>query len=87
MWRVKIQLPFEWLKLTPIELDEQEATLSETSKKRIYRDLRKEKFAYFKFTPIYVPRPLPTDKPLPVTQKPDVQRVFVSNFKIAWKLG
>ena len=82
-WNKAIQLPFDWLSLTPIELDEPDATLSVyISKKRIFRDVRKEKFPYFKFSPVYVPKPIPTDKPLPVTEKPPVQRVFISNFNL-----
>ena len=63
-------MPYDWLHVTPIDIEEPNESLQVTLAKRKVTNPKAIKVPYFHFHPIFVPKPIPTvEKPKSVDCK------------------
>ena len=78
-------MPYDWLHVTPIDLEEPNESLQVTLAKKKITNPKTIKVPYFHFHPIFVPKPIPTlEKPksTPPPVSTTRKQIFVSNLHL-----
>lgn len=78
-------MPYDWLHITPIDLEEPNESLQMALAKKKVTNPKTIKVPYFHFHPIFVPKPIPTlEKPKSSPPPPSTTRkqIFVSNLHL-----